>query len=336
MTFEIVSPNTVQAGPVSGSAGPVTARALVTADLPSGALVNGGALGTPSSGNGSNITNVNAATLGGATFAAPGAIGGGTAAAVSATTVSASDVITVPNSYYFKIKDVAGTGGAAFFGAASNNTFATTGNDLQISVGLATQNVNIGTAAAASPWINVNSSGGTWRAGGNIIYTVTATGVAVTGALSATGLLDLSGAAAGQIKFPATQNASADANTLDDYDQYTAASAACTGAITTAAVWKLTKVGNVVTLTLPVVVGTASAAGNITFGTSIPTKYRPVTDITVMCPVQNNNAASAGMLRVTLTGVILLYPDLTNSTNFTAAHTAGTVYSFAPVISWTI
>lgn len=33
------------------------------------------------------------------------------------------------------------------------------------------------------------------------------------------GLLDLSPATAGQIKFPATQNASADANTLDDYEE---------------------------------------------------------------------------------------------------------------------
>jgi hypothetical protein len=36
-----------------------------------------------------------------------------------------------------------------------------------------------------------------------------------------TGLTDLSGAAAGQIKFPAAQNASADANTLDDYEEGT-------------------------------------------------------------------------------------------------------------------
>lgn len=36
-----------------------------------------------------------------------------------------------------------------------------------------------------------------------------------------TALLDISGAAAGQIKFPATQNASADANTLDDYEEGT-------------------------------------------------------------------------------------------------------------------
>ena len=51
-------------------------------------LYNGGALGTPASGNGSNITNVNAATLGGATFAAPGAIGGTTASAGTFTTVT--------------------------------------------------------------------------------------------------------------------------------------------------------------------------------------------------------------------------------------------------------
>lgn len=35
------------------------------------------------------------------------------------------------------------------------------------------------------------------------------------------GLVDISGAAAGQIKFPVTQNSSADANTLDDYEEGT-------------------------------------------------------------------------------------------------------------------
>jgi hypothetical protein len=39
--------------------------------------------------------------------------------------------------------------------------------------------------------------------------------------LSATGLTDLSAAGAGQIKFPASQNASADPNTLDDYEEGT-------------------------------------------------------------------------------------------------------------------
>lgn len=40
-----------------------------------------------------------------------------------------------------------------------------------------------------------------------------------TDALTLAGLFSISGAAAGQIKFPATQNASADANTLDDYEE---------------------------------------------------------------------------------------------------------------------
>lgn len=59
-------------------------------------VVNGGALGTPSSGVGTNITNVNAATLGGATFAAPGAIGGATPAAGTFTTLTGNTSVTSP------------------------------------------------------------------------------------------------------------------------------------------------------------------------------------------------------------------------------------------------
>jgi hypothetical protein len=42
---------------------------------------------------------------------------------------------------------------------------------------------------------------------------------AFTGPNSFAGLVDISGAAAGQIKFPATANPSSDANTLDDYEE---------------------------------------------------------------------------------------------------------------------
>ena len=45
--------------------------------------------------------------------------------------------------------------------------------------------------------------------------------ISATGTTVVTNLLDLSAATAGQIKFPATQNASADANTLDDYERGT-------------------------------------------------------------------------------------------------------------------
>jgi hypothetical protein len=43
--------------------------------------------------------------------------------------------------------------------------------------------------------------------------------LSVTGTLTVTGLVDLSGSGAGQIKFPATQNPSSNVNTLDDYER---------------------------------------------------------------------------------------------------------------------
>jgi hypothetical protein len=64
---------------------------------------------------------------------------------------------------------------------------------------------------------NVNI-GGTLGVTGNTTLTGTLT-VNGTGTSSIAGLLDLSGASAGQIKFPATANPSSNANTLDDYEE---------------------------------------------------------------------------------------------------------------------
>lgn len=79
----------------SAALGTGVAAALAINVGSAGAFVTfNGALGTPSSGVGTNITNVNAATLGGATFAAPGTIGGGTPGAGFFTTVSATGSIS--------------------------------------------------------------------------------------------------------------------------------------------------------------------------------------------------------------------------------------------------
>jgi hypothetical protein len=64
------------------------------------------------------------------------------------------------------------------------------------------------------------------------------------------GLVDISGASAGQIKFPATQNASADANTLDDYEE---------GAFTPAATFG----GNAVGMTFSVQLGGYTKIGRV-------------------------------------------------------------------------
>jgi hypothetical protein len=88
------------------------------------------------------------------------------------------------------------------------------------------------------------------------VATVTGTGAAVcaiaptiAGTLTASGLVDLSGASAGQIKFPATQNASADVNTLDDYEEgtWTPTLSDASGNLYTlsVAVGLYTKIGNI-------------------------------------------------------------------------------------------
>jgi len=66
--------------------------------------------------------------------------------------------------------------------------------------------------------------------------------------VTVTGLTDLSGASAGQIQFPATQNASADANTLDDYEEggWTPTLYGATTTTYTTQFGRYTKIGNIV------------------------------------------------------------------------------------------
>lgn len=77
----------------------------------------------------------------------------------------------------------------------------------------------------------------------NLIVTGTS---ALAGTVSPAGLVDISGAAAGQIKFPATQNASSDANTLDDYEEGTWTPSLGGTATYTIQTGRYTKVGRVV------------------------------------------------------------------------------------------
>src|ERR1035437_4739505 len=76
----------------------------------------------------------------------------------------------------------------------------------------------------------------------------TSAGSLATTVVGASGLFDISGASAGQIKFPATQNASADANTLDDYQEkkaWTPSDGSGAGLVLTINSATYTKIGNV-------------------------------------------------------------------------------------------
>ena len=81
---------------------------------------------------------------------------------------------------------------------------------------------------------------------GTVGATTPATGAFTT--VSATTLLDISAATAGQIKFPATQNASADANTLDDYEEgtWTPVPTSTGATFTSSATGQYTKIGRMV------------------------------------------------------------------------------------------
>lgn len=64
----------------------------------------------------------------------------------------------------------------------------------------------------------LNMAAGLYLNGSAIVSSVGAINALST--LTASALVDISGASAGQIKFPSTQNASSDANTLDDYYEF--------------------------------------------------------------------------------------------------------------------
>ena len=132
--------------------------------------------------------------------------------------------------------------------------------------------------------------------------------------------------------------AAAGGDVLTYYDEVTSASTACQNAITTACVWKLTKIGNQVTITLPKVTGTAAGANvNFVLGANIPAAYRPSADIGFYgASVINNGVATTapGFVLITTSGNIIVYRDTSGIAVWTAAATAG--LNDALGISWTI
>lgn len=100
----------------------------------------------------------------------------------------------------------------------------------------------------------------------NILNYLNGSGVTLTSPVlttpSVTGLLDISGGTSGQIKFPATQNASSDANTLDDYEEGTWTPSLGGNTTYNNQIGTYTKVGRLVTINMFLninAIGTGSA-----------------------------------------------------------------------------
>jgi hypothetical protein len=97
-----------------------------------------------------------------------------------------------------------------------------------------------------------------------LIESTTVTDVTSTG-LAVTGLVDISAATSGQIKFPATQNASANANTLDDYEEgtFTVTDQSGAGLTFSNNTGRYVKVGGLVYFAMDVIFPTTASVTNI-------------------------------------------------------------------------
>lgn len=159
-----------------------------------------------------------------------------------------------------------------------------------------------------------------------------------TGAMKIPYGLGIGGTAggAGGIAFPATAVAVADANTLDDYEEYTSASTACTGALLNSVIWRVVKVGQLVTFHCYEVYGTGQTGTSFTLGETLPAAYRPFrgTRLPIVNVIVNNaSQANVGVLIVSATtGVMTVYRDATLATSWGSAANTGIEGAFS--VSW--
>lgn len=165
----------------------------------------------------------------------------------------------------------------------------------------------------ATGWYRIGANNWGWSGNGAKVLDLSTTGLGVTGAITPTGLIDASGAAAGQVKFPATQNASSNANTLDDYVEgsYTATATGMTTSPTNT--FTYTKAGNLVVLNMDGISGTSNAA---TFTvTGAPAAIRPASGTRDFVARVKDNGGSFvyGMGRMDTSGVITLFLDATGT-----------------------
>jgi len=148
---------------------------------------------------------------------------------------------------------------------------------------------------------------------------------------SATATMGMNG-----VKFPATQVASADANTLDDYEEFTSSSTACTGALTISMQWSSVKIGKTVTLLIPAAYGAGVAVASFTLGQTLPAKLRPLDTIVFSVFLYNNNTfqQQPGQLSVATSGVMTVYLNPNRGGAFTVAANCG--FATAQSATWRI
>lgn len=118
-----------------------------------------------------------------------------------------------------------------------------------LTAALAANRIPYSTGSAFTSHANLTFDGSTFTTAA-----LSATTGTFSGALTPQALVDVSGASAGQVKFPGTQNASSDVNTLDDYEEGTwtptiGGSGGQSGQAYSSQVGRYVKIGRLVTAT---------------------------------------------------------------------------------------
>lgn len=236
-----------------------------------------------------------------AASSATAAASSATAAATSATNAATSAGALSANANSYRTVDYVATSNVAISTALANGqtldggtlatgqrvllTAQTTGSQNGIydvpASGAASRSSDSNTAVLMPSGINVSVTRGTAGAGSSWRHN-TAPGFTL-GSTSLTfaksGMIDSSSGSGGQLKFPATQNPSSDANTLDDYKENTfmpvlTIGGASTGITYSAQTGSYTKIGNRVLFEITILL---SSKGSLTGNVAISLPFTAVT-----------------------------------------------------------
>jgi hypothetical protein len=133
------------------------------------------------------------------------------------------------------------------------------------------------------------------------------------------GLLDISATTAGQIKFPATQNASANANTLDDYEEGTFTPALTNFTIGNgSAQGRYTKIGQVVTIEVYILWGSTTSASGAWSVNNLPFTSGATQRSFGSCNILDNGTENYwGGVQVTESSTTLVFLALNSSLVYT-------------------